>query len=96
MGVKDQSNAFGDLEKLLTLYVKQGYLHRIKETNEEESIYQWGPRSKIEISSKDLARFMASVSVKVNARRLSHLLTITFYGYSFMVLTQVPIWKNLF
>jgi hypothetical protein len=77
--VKDQSAAFGDLEKLLALYVKQGYLLRIKETNEEENTYLWGPRSKIEISSKDLARFMASVSVKVNAWGVSRLLTIAVF-----------------
>ncbi|KAI8328580.1 MAGE family-domain-containing protein [Chlamydoabsidia padenii] len=59
VGVKDQSSDFGDLDKLLTLYVKQGYLHRFKD--EEEYTYQWGSRSKAEISYKALAKFVSSV-----------------------------------
>jgi hypothetical protein len=61
-GFDGPSDTFGDLDKMLALYVKQGYLHRFKETMEDEPTHQWGPRSKAEISYKDLAKFMSSVS----------------------------------
>ncbi|KAI8079973.1 MAGE family-domain-containing protein [Halteromyces radiatus] len=60
-GVKERTATFGDLDKTLALYVKQGYLQRSKDVGGETNIYQWGPRSKTELSSKDLARFIASI-----------------------------------
>jgi hypothetical protein len=61
-GLDGPSDTFGDMDKMLALYVKQGYLHRFKEAMEEQPTYQWGPRAKSEISYKDLAEFMSSVS----------------------------------
>ncbi|CAO3647651.1 unnamed protein product [Cunninghamella echinulata] len=65
VGVPSTSNTFGDLEKLISTYTKQGYLYRVKRTentanNEPEWDYQWGPRAKVELQYKDLCKFIAS------------------------------------
>lgn len=65
VGISLMSNAFGDLEKLISTYTKQGYLYRVKRTentanNEPEWDYQWGPRAKVELQYKDLCKFIAS------------------------------------
>ncbi|CAO3593589.1 unnamed protein product [Absidia cylindrospora] len=60
-GLESQSDTFGDLGKMLALYVKQGYLQKFKETMDNQDSYQWGPRSKSEISYKDLIKFMSTV-----------------------------------
>uniref|UniRef100_A0A1D1Z808 Melanoma-associated antigen G1 n=1 Tax=Anthurium amnicola TaxID=1678845 RepID=A0A1D1Z808_9ARAE len=58
-----------DLEKLLSTFVKQGYLDRQKTNRADQSQnsekdpleYRWGPRAKIEISENNLIRFIRAL-----------------------------------
>lgn len=72
--VTDETETFGDREKLLEYYVKQGYLHRAKAGEDPNSdvVYQyyWGPRAKIEVADTDITDFIISVSIcKLYMRR---------------------------
>ncbi|KAL1930998.1 hypothetical protein VTP01DRAFT_10135 [Rhizomucor pusillus] len=63
--VTDETETFGDREKLLEYYVKQGYLHRAKAGEDPNSdvVYQyyWGPRAKIEVADTDITDFIISL-----------------------------------
>lgn len=65
--VVDETEMFGDREKLLDNYVKQGYLHRAKVGDDPNSDvlwqYYWGPRAKAEVADSEIADFIISVSV---------------------------------
>jgi hypothetical protein len=58
-----------DLEKLLSTFVKQGYLDKQKtsdqsQNSEKEPLeYRWGPRAKIEMPENNLNEFIRAVSV---------------------------------
>jgi hypothetical protein len=59
-----------DLEKLLSTFVKQGYLERQKtrseqsQNSEKEPLeYRWGPRAKIEMPESNLIEFIRAVSI---------------------------------
>jgi hypothetical protein len=65
----NNNNKF-DLEKLLSTFVKQGYLDRQKTNRTDQSQnsekdpleYRWGPRAKIEIPENNLIKFIRAVS----------------------------------
>ncbi|GES74228.1 MAGE-domain-containing protein [Rhizophagus clarus] len=58
-----------DLEKLLSTFVKQGYLDRQKTSRTDQSQnsekdpleYRWGPRAKIEMSESNLIKFIRAL-----------------------------------
>ncbi len=60
-----------DLEKLLSTFVKQGYLDKQKvsrfdqsQNSEKETLeYYWGPRAKIEMAENNLIEFIRAVSI---------------------------------
>ncbi|KAI8370538.1 MAGE family-domain-containing protein [Radiomyces spectabilis] len=64
--ITDSSPTFGDRDRLLDTFVKQGYLHRTK-TNEPdpntvpEWEYYWGPRAKAEIPEGNMVEFISSL-----------------------------------
>jgi hypothetical protein len=63
------SPEFGPVADLMALWVKQGYLTKIKESVSQVShrqggknySYEWGPRSRIVFPEEKIAQFMASV-----------------------------------
>ena len=68
LNVHEDSPKFGDREKLLDGFVKQGYLHRAKVGDEvrgnSDNVweYYWGPRAKAEIYDSNIVDFITSVS----------------------------------
>ncbi|KAI7862084.1 MAGE homology domain-containing protein, partial [Spinellus fusiger] len=69
--VREETHAFGDRDKLIEGYVKQGYLARHKIGNAGPSDtdtaadlqyeYTWGPRAKVEIPEENMVNFIASL-----------------------------------
>lgn len=68
LNVHDECPKFGDREKLLDGFVKQGYLHRAKVGDEARGNndnvweYYWGPRARAEIMDSNIVDFITSVS----------------------------------
>lgn len=67
----EDSPTFGDREKLLDGFVKQGYLHRAKVGDEARGNndnvweYYWGPRARAEIIDSNIVDFITSVSYEM-------------------------------
>ena len=65
LGVTDDSNTFGDREKLLDSFVRQNYLIRSKSgndpNNENSREYYWGTRARAEVTGEDILGFIVSV-----------------------------------
>ncbi|KAG0163912.1 hypothetical protein DFQ28_011038 [Apophysomyces sp. BC1034] len=65
--VGDETTTFGERDKLLDLFVKQGYLHRQKSGHDHDPSndvtweYYWGPRAKVEIPEDNMVEFIASM-----------------------------------
>ncbi|KAG9302319.1 hypothetical protein G9A89_008811 [Geosiphon pyriformis] len=63
----EANETFGDVEKLLLSFVKQGYLGRqksgmIDQISEKENVeYIWGPRAKVEIPKENLIQFIKMI-----------------------------------
>lgn len=68
LNIHDDGSKFGDREKLLDGFVKQGYLHRAKVGDEARGNndnvweYYWGPRARAEILDSNIVDFIISVS----------------------------------
>lgn len=66
--VSDETTTFGERDKLLDSFVKQGYLHRQKSGHDQDPAnevtfeYFWGPRAKVEVPEDKMVDFIASVS----------------------------------
>ncbi|KAI7876012.1 MAGE-domain-containing protein [Lichtheimia hyalospora FSU 10163] len=66
LNVHEDSPKFGDREKLLDGFVKQGYLHRAKVGDEARGNsdnvweYYWGPRARAEIYDSNIVEFITS------------------------------------
>ncbi|KAI9494644.1 MAGE family-domain-containing protein [Zychaea mexicana] len=64
LGVIDDSQTFGDREKVLDSFVKLNYLVRSKTgtdpNNESGREYYWGPRAKAEVTDEDIIGFIVS------------------------------------
>ncbi|KAI7857359.1 MAGE family-domain-containing protein [Circinella umbellata] len=64
LGVMDDSDTFGDREKLLDTFVRQNYLIRSKSGNdpndENSREYYWGTRARAEITGEDIMGFIVS------------------------------------
>ncbi|CDS10024.1 hypothetical protein LRAMOSA02701 [Lichtheimia ramosa] len=66
LNVLEESPTFGDREKLLDGFVKQGYLHRAKVGDEARGNndnvweYYWGPRARAEIIDSNIVDFITS------------------------------------
>ncbi|KAF7721793.1 hypothetical protein EC973_004118 [Apophysomyces ossiformis] len=65
--VADETTLFGERDKLLDSFVKQGYLHRQKTGHDQDPSsdavweYYWGPRAKAEIPEENMVEFIASM-----------------------------------
>lgn len=72
LNVLEESPTFGDREKLLDGFVKQGYLHRAKVGDEARGNndnvweYYWGPRARAEIIDSNIVDFITSVSYEMS------------------------------
>ncbi|CDH52572.1 mage family protein [Lichtheimia corymbifera JMRC:FSU:9682] len=66
LNIHDDGSKFGDREKLLDGFVKQGYLHRAKVGDEARGNndnvweYYWGPRARAEILDSNIVDFIIS------------------------------------
>jgi len=60
--------AFGDVDKLLGKFIKDGYLNRVRSELQADEVheYRWGPRAHVLCEEGDLLKFIAQIQGKEN------------------------------